>query len=427
MGMKRVSLGLTICAVVVLCMFLAPADAQAQQGTAATCEAFVQQVLNNISLECAGMSRNTACYGNPEVSYTRFTQQFGADYFSEPGDRADLTTTETIQTDPYDAAAGTWGVSVFNIQANLPNDLANNDVVYIALGGVEVENDVEPGDAVILPAQGTTVRTARVGAELLVDPPGVGRRDVITPIPNNTSLLADALSEAGDYVRVIYQNNVGWVSRATLDPSIDLSALPVIGPNRFTPMQSFYFRVGIGGISCVDAPSLLFVQGPMDTPVDIAAHQEPIRIDGAAVLRTLPPGDELGDAMEVTTLFGLVRINPGTQNEIIIPPGYRAQVGFCPEFVSLGIEGDDDEKGICGDWSTPRPLTQAEIDELDIIEDFPENIINFDVDLPIITIPSGVGAPPAEFVFPDPRALARARELCQQGVLPQSVCQFLGF
>lgn len=427
MGVNKVSLGLILLGVAVICLFSAPASVQAQEGNTATCEAFVQQVLNDISLECAGMSRNTACYGNPEINYTRFSQDYGPDYFSQPGDRADLTTTQTIQTAPYNASTGTWGVSVFSLQANLPNELPGNGVVFIALGGVEVENGVEPGEAVILPLQGTPIATTTVGAQLLVDPPGAGKQEVITPIPRGTILSADALNAAGDYVRVIYQNNVGWVSRDVLDQSIDLSGLPRIGANSFTPMQSFYFRVGIGGtIPCADAPSLLFVQGPIETPVDITVHQQPIRVEGSAVLRTLPPGDELGNAMEVISLFGLVRIFPGTPNEIIIPPGFQAQIGFCPEFVSLGIEGDDDEKGVCGNWSTPRPLTQDELDELEIIGDFPENIINFPVDVPVIVIPSGIGAPPQTFQFPDPRALQRARELCLAGELPQSVCQFFG-
>ncbi|MBE2268849.1 MAG: hypothetical protein IAE80_11505 [Anaerolinea sp.] len=369
------------------------------------------------------MSRNTACFGSSRIDYTRFTEAYPDDYFTSPGDRADLTTTQTIQTGAFDLANESWGVDVMNVQANLPNALEGNGVVYIQLGGVEIENDVQPENAVILPETGTSI-TALSAVQMLTDPPQRPAAEFITTVPAGSVLSADAVDELGDSVRVIYQNRPGWVSRTALDQTVDLSALPAIGPESFTPMQSFYFRVGIGGVSCTDAPSLLFVQGPAGIPVDIRVHKQNIRIESSVIFRTLPPGDQLGDAFELVTLSGLVRINPGTPQEVIVPPGYASQVPFCPEFESLGIEGDTDEKADCGDWSPPRPLSGAELDALDITELIPLELLNYRVETPEVVTASGRTTLP-DIVFVDRTALLEARDACLAGELPEETCAYL--
>ncbi len=194
-----------------------------------------------------------------------------------------------------------------------------------------------------------------------------------------------------------------------------------------SPMQSFYFRTGIGGTPCEQAPSLLFVQGPENAPADLEVFGQPVRLHSTMVLRSVTPGDELGTELQLIVLSGLVILYPDSDNPILVPPGYVVTIQLVGDFASLGTEGDADERGVVGRWSDPRPLTAEELAELGVLEFLPGNIINYPVDVPGIIIASGLGGvfPILDFP-PNSPALAAAALACEFGQLPEEVCQFLG-
>ena len=332
---------LLIIVIVLLSMFVSVGSMASAQDNTATCSAVVTEALNSLGTSCANLVRGTACVGNEPISKTAFSEDVPADYFSVPGDRAELDITETIQTGGLDLALGSWGVSVMNVNANLPEELATG-VIFVQFGGVEVENGVEPG-------------------ELL------------------------------------------------------------------SPMQRFYFRTGIEGDPCDLAPSLLFVQGPENVPADLEVFGQPVRLASTMVLRSLDPGADLGDQLQLIVLSGLVILYPDSDAPILVPPGYVVTIQLGPDFVSLGIEGDADERGVIGRWSDPRPLTPEELAELEIIELLPDNIINYPVIIPGVIIASALGGtfPMLDFP-PNSPALAAAALACEAGQLPEDVCQYLG-
>lgn len=402
--------------------------ADAQEQLRPTCPSIVQDALRDLGTNCATLDRNTSCYGHAEVQHTAFIPSFPSDFYTTPGDRSDLYDTETIQTGPFNLAQELWGVNVMNVDANLPSGFSPKGVVYIQMGGVEIENGVEPVAAVTL-VDGITVATSGDTDLLSWPPPSIEGHasEFVAAVPAGTSLSADAVDPTGNFARVIFQDRVGWVSLNTLNTSgIDLGGLPEIGASDFTPMQHFYYRTGIGGLNCDEAPSLIFVQGPNTTPVDIMIHDTPIRIESSVVMRSLPPGDQLGDQLELFTVSGLLKINPDTPEEIIVPPGFFSTVPLCPEFESLGIEGDADEKAACGPWSLPRPLTLDELDVCQAVAGLPDNLLYYPVGCPEPIEPSGAGQAVAQLFFPDPAALNRARQACEEGNLPAEICEYLG-
>lgn len=388
-----------------------------------TCPGLVTYAINQLATNCANTDPNSVCYGYESVE-AAFSQPVESNFFSEVGDRAELTEVQAVRTGPFDLDEEEWGLSLIHVQANVPAALPG--AVYLLLGGVEVENDVEPEDALILLDEGVAV-TSSSAADLRTYPEGLGFIDseVIETIPAGALLTADAVSEDEEWARVAYLDTAGWITTASLVDADALADLPVIMPDDFTPMQSFYFRVGIGGQPCTLAPSLLIIQGTPDIPVDIRLHDTNIRIESTIILRTLPPGDDLGDAVELITLFGMATIHPGQPNAIRVPPGYSSQV-FLGEFADLGIEGDEDEKTLVGSWSAPRALSQAELDQLDILGSLPPNILHYPFEIPSIIRPSGIGQVIARLIFRNPRALDVARRACERELLPEEICQYLG-
>lgn len=436
---------LIIPATLLLFAFLAiPVAAQEQN----TCVALVLSAISQTSTRCATNGIDSACYGNDNVHGTFaeesspgvFTRVPEADqnFFVKPGDQADLRLTEAIQTGPLDQVSRppSWGISVMNVQAGLPNEtidsLDGRGVIYFMLGGVEVESDVEPQDALDLLPAGVAVSivaAADMRAAPVAHDTATGS-NVMARVPANTTLNADAITPDGMWVRVIFEDRPGWISRATVDPQADLSSLVVIGPEDFTPMQSFFFRDGIRhdvrGPGCALAPSFLFVQGPEDIPVHLRVHRVDLRLESSMILRTVPPGDDLGNFFEIIPLSGMVTVFPDTDNEIFVPPGYvlRLRLG---KFVSLGTEDDVDEKVFTGVAGPIRPLTNPELDELRIVETLPDNLLHYVPEVPSVERPSGVGDVIARIIYKNPRALRIVRDRCQGGQMPPQVCRTLGF
>lgn len=327
----------------ILFLFVGTSGVNAQE----TCSALVSRALRALGTNCANLDRNSTCFGYPDIPHTSFAGTMPASFYTRPGDRADLTNTEAIQTGPLNLERGTWGLNVINVNANLPADVAGKGVVYVQFGGVEVENGVEPENAV----------------------------------------------EISETV------------------------------NDRTPMQQFYVRTGVGGPSCAEAPSLLVIQGPNNAAVDILVYDQPLRIQSTIVLRL----NSAGNSLELIVLSGIAILNADMPNEVIIPPGFITSIQLGTDLLSLGIEGDADDRGTVGTWSLPRPLTTAQLDALSSVQDIPSNLMYYEIMLPQIVIPSGVGNPIPVLVFQDPASLIQAEARCADGSLADDVCQYLGF
>jgi hypothetical protein len=263
-------------------------DIQAQ---GATCPAFIEQALDVLEDHCEALGRNAACYGFNRVDAT-FAQAIEPEFFSQPSDRAELTTLQSIRTAPLNLALERWGIAVMNVQANVPNTLPGQAVTFLLLGDTQVENRVLPDEA-YLPPDPVTVNVRAGNSVNLRSGPGTANNIVGVASPG-TVLLADALNDARDWVRVLYDDVPAWVSRSLVAAAgtDDLETLPLASAAAFTPMQAFYFTTGIGTPDCEEAPDTLVVQGPEQLSVDLQVNGAQFTIGSTIALTS--PGDDAG-------------------------------------------------------------------------------------------------------------------------------------
>ncbi len=118
-----------------------------------------------------------------------------------------------------DASLDHWGVALLSVQANLPDTLPGQSVIFMLLGDTQVENAVQPQDAF---QTGATISvTLQIGAQLYHDPsltsPMVGN------VPPGTSLTADAISADGQWVRVAYEGTPGWLTQQVISSASDIT------------------------------------------------------------------------------------------------------------------------------------------------------------------------------------------------------------
>lgn len=203
-----------------------------------------------------------------------------------------------------------------------------------------------------------------------------------------------------------------------IEPDEPISSDPAAPP-------PFFLRTGIGGIPCPKNPSFLGIQSPRDRAIEITVNEVSLRIVGSIVLKTFPAGEPVGQQMLIIGLSGVTEVTSGDAAGSVIPPGFVLPVLLDPDLVSLGVEGDVDERSI-KEFEDLRLLTRDELEELGILEQIPDNLTDEPFDLPEIITPSSTTAITTQVIFSNPQAAAQALELCASGDLPEEVCQVYG-
>jgi hypothetical protein len=149
-----------------------------------TCGVFVQQAMTQVESGCSGTGRNQACYGyvslqaTPREGVTNFQ-------FTRQGDLANVADLSSVQLDPLNTEADTWGIVLMKLQASLPETLPGQNVTFLLFGDVEIRNAVDPeADPTLQPMQAFYLNTgitqtdcaaAPADGILIQTPEGVGK------------------------------------------------------------------------------------------------------------------------------------------------------------------------------------------------------------------------------------------------------------
>ena len=406
--------------------FVAPSAVIAQESN--VCTAVVRDALTQTVVNCADTETGLVCYGFPEIDSV-LQDEVEPETFDEAGELVDAVDVVTLRPRAIDLTTSTseesWGIVVMNLLTSLPAGVPD-DVVVIGFGGAEIESDV-PVDEAFTPLEAPlpfTTTTAGELREASLTPPADA--EVIEQIASGTALTADAVSQDGDFVRVLIGDQPGWLSAGAFD-GLDLSELPVLTDGQLSPMQAFYLRTGIDSGTCAPNASWILVQSPEEMLVEMIIYDVPMRLEGTMLLRTLTAGEPVGEQMQLVVPYGVVTVNPHTEDKIIVPAGYSLLIGLGPEFVSLGIEGDEDERSGTKTFGEPTLFNQQLLDDLSFLDQLPADIFNYEVESPILTQASGTGLPLIDRVFPDPGATSPIEALCATGALSPAICAVYGF
>lgn len=204
-------------------------------------------------------------------------------------------------------------------------------------------------------------------------------------------------------------------------PEYDANGDLILDDLHPAPMQEIYLRTSSDDPDCADAiPPLLFVQSEPGKVIDLVINEEPIRLEGSAIIEILDD-----DTMRITTLYGLTTLNAESPTPTVLPPGFYAEICLMDE-QDLGLDGEDNDQpvGDC-DWTAPQPITQTDVGRLVSLEFLPGNVLFYEVEIPAIVEPSGIGQPPYRLLFSDSTTPQLAREACAEGLIAESICDFL--
>lgn len=330
-----------------------------------SCAAFVEEAFARVGENCDSMDRNSACYGYNLVN-AQFVSAVDDGYFSQPADRAELEMLQNIQTTAYNATNLTWGIALLQVQANIPNTIPGQNVTFVLMGDSTLENAVAPEDA-MLPVDGIPV-ILTAGANIHSGPGDTF--NVLGASARGSELIADGLSEDGVWLRVIWQNRIGWIPRRLIEENTAVDNLPTWEPEQRAPMQAFYLQTGIGNASCADAPTdALLIQGPRDLEVDLTVNGANIRIGSTITIRNPDPR-----TLEITVIDGHVTIldENSQPTGTVIRSGQRSTACLsedgrqvtCPFSTPETLALDTYSRDVCTYQGIPGEILNYEIDQL---------------------------------------------------------------
>ena len=321
------------------------------------CPEVVETALNAINDNCADLDRNSACYGFNRVNAT-FFDSFPEGFFSNPSDRVALQDLASLQTAPLDEENGIWGVALMSVQADIPNTLPGQSVLFLLMGDVKIENAVD-SETAFIPADPIALTTAVSASNIRIEPNT--NAFVLGSVPSGTIFETDARSSDGEWFRIIYEGSPAWINRVLIQAADGLSELPVIQAENRTPMQAFYFSTGAGTSACNEAPDTLVIQGPEDIEVNINANGTDIEIGSTIALRTPEEG-----SMQIMSVSGSAVVDG-----VPIPGGF-----------TIFAQTDESGTTIPGSLTGFRPMSSDELQQLGTVEQIDGEFMNYQVTLP---------------------------------------------
>ncbi|MCA9894097.1 MAG: hypothetical protein KC615_14005 [Anaerolineae bacterium] len=427
-------------------LLLSVAITAAQTGIDNQCVELLNNIFRDLGTNCAAAESNTACYGSAMIVDPLFSDGQEAfsdedEVFTEAGDIVDLV---FPQEDFYAVAAlgvsdlslsdENWGISLVYSQANLPSNI---DPLVIGLfGTTRVENGVFPDELFML---GEEVTLSLTDAVLFTSPDTFNEPHLAIEQVSG-DFVADAITPDGAWVRVqyMYDREYGasrasaWVQASDVSDDVDLSVLPELGPDSQSPMQEFYIiEDNTTSSDCMSAPpSGILLQGPEEIETDVLINGVHVRLSSTGYVQLR------NGVMRFSTLSGLMVLEPNTENEMIIPPGYFVDFGLPGDFefcfggpVNLGLDfvanNGFADFGACSP-SAPAVMSPDIATSLADFGSLPSNIINYPIPPIEIVITSGNGGPIIIIILP-PDLLDRIEELCNAGLLPEPICEVFGF
>jgi hypothetical protein len=296
------------------------------------CPAIVQTALEAADSACQGVGRNQACYGNVLVNAT--SQPDVEDFsFDQSGDIVDVVNIQSLQLEPLSEAAGTWGVAVMKLQASLPDTLPGQNVTFLLFGNVEIENAVAPAPQPVL-----LDVTANSNANVRGEPSTNGA--IVGSLAGGDVVNADGRNEAGDWLHIQFEEQTGWVFAELVTLDGDVNSLLVVEADfaapSLKPMQSFYFRSGVGDAPCAEAPdSGILIQTPAGAgEVALTVNGVDVLLGSTAYLQAQP-----GDDTTVNLLEGGARVSAQGQTKLV-PAGTRVTVPVDQNLEASGPPSD---------------------------------------------------------------------------------------
>lgn len=299
----------------------------------ANCEVIIEDALQTMGTACAEIGRNEACYGHLNVAAT-FQQDLSFP-FDQSGDLVGLIDLQALFTESVNLDAGTWGVALMQVQADLPDD-SDDSMTYVLFGDTNLTTDAEEMDDV------TTCGISNGTNENVNVRRGPSNsRDITGVFPAGEEATATGRDASGEWLRIERNNSSGWIGALGMELDCDSDTLNVVDDtasfvDSASPMQVVSLETS-NNSTCDSAPDGLMVRSPEGTRSRIVVNGVEMIFSSAAFITS---NEE--DGLTVQGLDGEIEVISFGESQIIIP-GQFTQIMMDENMDPMGPPSDPEE------------------------------------------------------------------------------------
>jgi hypothetical protein len=276
------------------CVFTAPNF----QSLEDTCSSLVTSALEITDQSCTGTVPDQLCYGHSLLDVEP-QPGFGPFDFSQAGDKVEVAGLQSLRVSGMNTETDEWGVALMQVHANLPGSLSVQNVTFLIMGDVQIENRVQglnPLDVTVAARGNVNIRTA---PELDAFVSGT--------LQSGQTITARGRTADSSWLFVDLPDgqSTGWVFAPSMTNPEGIESLNVVDPDtaHYGPMQAFYLETGSSGAApnCAEAPEdgLMIQTSEGVAEVSLWINEVKIRLGSTAFIRA-----ERNAEMTVTMLEG---------------------------------------------------------------------------------------------------------------------------
>ena len=141
------------------------------------CPSLVAEALTATDTACSGIGRNEACYGNLQITAELADPTL---IFEQKGDIVELTEIKRLTLSPYIEESTEWGVALMNVQANIPDTIPGQGVMFLLFGDVDITNAGDSMEAFYFSSGIGTAGCNEASSGIIINTPeGVGTVSLI--------------------------------------------------------------------------------------------------------------------------------------------------------------------------------------------------------------------------------------------------------
>lgn len=266
-----------------------------------SCANTVERAFASLAEHCAGLARDSACYGNPRVEAS-YAADAVSPAFGARGARAASNELATLEAGALDEAQSQWGVAVMHLGANLPHTYEGPGIIVMLAGEAALTNEVDADAVMEIPAP---VSTAALEPTSLFRHPGV-IPEAVADIETDELLLVDATDGGGQWLRVVNDGAIAWVEADKVARLKAMDGLPVLDLGATFAWQALSLATGVDYPACAEAEPMIAIQTPENLPASFSVNGVDIHI-GSLVTFQQVHRNALSLTVhrgEVTTIFG---------------------------------------------------------------------------------------------------------------------------
>jgi len=233
---------------------------------------------------CAGLERGQACSAHAPV-HAHLGDGTVVGGFAARGTRSDAAPLQVLYAGAWQEEAQAWGITVLNLEANLPQSADGPGVIVLLAGEAEAINRLVEQQSLRIPPPLRTaalVDTRRYKQPSLLPEP-------VGEVAAGQLLQVDAWDATMQWLREVSGGEVSWIRAEDMARLGAMDDLPQLGLGAAFAWQDMSLRTATSLPACAEAEPFIAIELPVDFDANFTINGVDIQLGSMVTFQQVHP------------------------------------------------------------------------------------------------------------------------------------------